>query len=372
MDIICRHCNATYTIADHKVPARKAAAACKRCGNRIVIDPRPAGDPQPAATASMPEAVPPTEAPAKAAHDRPLVEAFPEVAGFHPAHYAMSEIMRPTPKGRYQTRPNKFKLKVLKVVKPTLDALLRKDEQVMRIGGGTAYYPVEIFFGNGFLTMLYNRYAIVATNQRLVMINTNHRMTGLRHYLFQMPYDEIKKVSRGLFRTSLNLVRKKGRRRLFTSMKMAFTRELREFIAPQLTPGSTAVSGDEALECLCPACYTGLPGYTDACETCGATFKNARKAALRSLLPPGWGDWYLGHRLLGGLELMGSLFVWSVVFNLLTQGGAEDAGVAAFILLFYNGFDALLTRHMARKGIMLEARASTTAQTQTRLAAARV
>ena len=372
MDIVCRHCNATYTIADHKVPARKAAATCKRCGNRIVIDPRPAGDPHPDGMTSMPKAVPSPEAPAKNAHDRTLVEAFPEVAGFHPAHYAMSEIMRPTPKGRYQTRPNKFKLKVLKVVKPTLDALLRKDEQVMRISGGTAYYPAELFFGNGFLTMLYNRYALVATNQRLVMINTNHRMTGLRHYLFQMPYGEIKKVSRGLFRTSLNLVRKKGRRRLFTSMKMASTRELREFIAPRLTAGPTAVSGDENLECLCPACYTGLPGYTDACEACGATFKNARKAALRSLLLPGWGDWYLGHRLLGGLELIGSLFVWSIVFSLLTQGGAEDAGVAVFILLFYNGFDALLTRHMARKGVMLEARASTTAQTQTRLAAARV
>ena len=155
-------------------------------------------------------------------------------------------------------------------------------------------------------------------------------------------------------------MRKKGRRRLFTSMKMAFTRELREFIVPQLTPAPAAVSGDKALECLCPVCYTGLPGYTDACQVCGATFKSARKAALRSLLLPGWGDWYLGHRLLGGLELIGSLFVWSVVLSQLAQGGAENAGVAAFILLFYNGFDALLTRHMARKGVMLEAGASKT------------
>ena len=143
-------------------------------------------------------------------------------------------------------------------------------------------------------------------------------------------------------------------------MKMAFTRELREFIVPQLTPAPAAVSGDKALECLCPVCYTGLPGYTDACQVCGATFKSARKAALRSLLLPGWGDWYLGHRLLGGLELIGSLFVWSVVLSQLAQGGAENAGVAAFILLFYNGFDALLTRHMARKGVMLEAGASKT------------
>lgn len=101
MDIICRACNATYAIADHKVPRRKAAATCKRCGSRIVID---------------------------------------------------------------------------------------------------------------------------------------HRMTGTRHYLFQLAYGEIKKISRGLFRTSLSLARKKGPRRLFTSMKMAFTAEMHAFIAPRLTP----------------------------------------------------------------------------------------------------------------------------------------
>ena len=39
MDIICRHCNATYSIPDHKIPRQKAAAACKRCGNRIVVTP---------------------------------------------------------------------------------------------------------------------------------------------------------------------------------------------------------------------------------------------------------------------------------------------------------------------------------------------
>ena len=366
MDIVCRHCNATYTIADHKVPARKAAASCKRCGNRIVIEPLRAAEKAAPATVTE-KAASRVRAPA-ARHDQPLVDAFPEVSQFHPARYAMSEIMPPNRKGRYRTRLNKFKLKILTVVKPTLDALLQKDEQVVRIAGGTAYYPIEILFGNGFLTMLYNRYALVATNQRLVMVNTNHRMTGVRHYLFQMAYGDIKKVSRGLFRTSLNLVRKKGRRRLFTSMKMAFTRELREFIAPRLSPEEVAAPGYAALECLCPSCCTGLPGYAAACSTCGAAFKSAKKAALRSLLLPGWGDWYLGHRLLGGLELLGSLFVWSVVLNLLAQGGAENAGGAALILLFYNGFDALLTRHMARKGVMLEGRAPST-QVQSQLAA---
>jgi len=356
MDIICRHCNATYTIADHKVPRQKAAAACRRCGNRIVIDPRPAPDRAPTPSAAPSPAIDRAAAPAPAAHDRSLVDTFPETAHFHPRRYAMSEIMPPDRKGRYRTRLNKLKLKILTAVKPTLDGLLKKDEQVMCIGGGTAYYPAEILFGNGILTMLYNRYALVATNQRLVMINVNHRMTNTRHYLFQLPYGELKKISRGLFRTSLSLTRKKGPRRLFTSMKKAFTGELQNFIAPRLTPADDHPPAKVPADCLCPACYAGLPKDAHRCPSCGAAFKSASKAALRSLLLPGWGDWYLGHRLLGGVELAGSLIVWSIVLNILAQGGAESAGVAAFILLFYNGFDALLARHMARKGIMLDPR----------------
>lgn len=100
----------------------------------------------------------------------------------------------------------------------------------------------------------------------------------------------------------------------------------------------------------------GLPAKLDQCTVCHAAFKTAKSAALRSLLLPGWGDWYLGHRFLGGCELIGSLIVWSLVFGMLAEGGAENAGVAVFILAFYNGFDALLTRHMARKGYMLESR----------------
>ena len=354
MDIVCRHCNATYTIADHKIPAQKASARCKRCGNRIVITPPAATEPPPPAPArgpAKPEPIGPTRR-----HEEGVIDAFPELTNFSPASYALCEILKPNRKGSYRTRLNKLKVKILTASKPKLDRLVKADEQVMRIAAGTAYYPVEIFFGNGFLTMLYNRYAVVATNRRLVMVNTNHRMTRAGHYVFQMAYGEIRKVSCGLFRTCLDLKRKKGKRRIFNSMKMAFTAELRDFIKPRMTSEKTTPQGDGLSENLCPACYTGLPAKLSQCPACQAAFKTPRKASLRSLLLPGWGDWYLGHRFLGGLELLGSLIVWSIVLSLMAEGGLENTAVAAVLLVFYNGFDALLTRHMARKGYMLEAR----------------
>ena len=72
---------------------------------------------------------------------------------------------------------------------------------------------------------------------------------------------------------------------------------------------------------------------------------------IRSLILPGWGDIYLGHRILGCLELTGSLIVWTMVILLLAAG---EIGTGVFLLLLCNGMDALLTRHMARKGYILE------------------
>ena len=72
---------------------------------------------------------------------------------------------------------------------------------------------------------------------------------------------------------------------------------------------------------------------------------------LRSLILPGWGDIYLGHRVLGFLELLGALMVWLIVIVLVADGAV---GTGLIFLIFCNGIDALLTLHMARKGYILE------------------
>ena len=45
--------------------------------------------------------------------------------------------------------------------------------------------------------------------------------------------------------------------------------------------------------------------------------------------------------------------VWLIVIVLAASG---DFAAAAFLLIICNGLDALLTRHMARKGYILEKR----------------
>lgn len=58
---------------------------------------------------------------------------------------------------------------------------------------------------------------------------------------------------------------------------------------------------------------------------------------MRPLILPGLGDIYLGHRALGVLELIGSLFVWLIVITSLLAGGEGSLEMAIFLLVIYNG-----------------------------------
>ncbi len=357
MDIICSKCNATYRFPESRIPDRKAFFACKRCGNRVTIAPPANTRKKQAQAAPQPRRTPAVSHAAQGQSNAIELE-LPEAAGFAPQHYALDQLLRPNKKGRYKTRLNKLKLKLLGAVQARLDALLEQDEQVLHVAAATAYYPVELFFGNGLLTTLYNRYVVVGTNRRLVAVNTNYRMTKPTHYLFQFPYHTIKKISRGLFGTSLALTRKKGKRRTFISIKRALSAEMKKFISANIDPSLSLDDTAFPPENLCPGCYNALPGKVSFCPKCRTQFKKPRKAALCSLLLPGLGDIYLGHRFLGGLELLGSLFVWGVAASLFLS---NQLVMAIVLLLIYNGFDSLLTLHMAKKGHSLEKKQPQTA-----------
>jgi hypothetical protein len=134
-------------------------------------------------------------------------------------------------------------------------------------------------------------------------------------------------------------------------MKSYLSAELQRFFEGKIDPDASLYDDAPLREHICPACFEPLPAKLESCNKCMAAFKTPKKAMLRSLVLPGWGDIYLGHRVLGFLELIGALMVWFIVIALFADG-AIATGV--FFLVFCNGLDALLTLHMARKGYILE------------------
>lgn len=362
MKITCPSCNAVYSISKGKLPAAKALATCKRCGGSIVIDPGMTVSNGKAASTPgtrRPESVtpPPVQQrlPMSTGADelKEISDIYPEVHALSDDKFELPAILTPTKKGSYKTRKNKYKIRILRAVQDKVERILNDGEKVMRIGKGTAYYPLELLLGNGWLTMMYNQYAILCTNRRILFININSRINRPTHYLFQMPYTDVKKIKRGMIFNNLILSRYRGRRRTFTAVKRYLSNELKMFVEKMKAASDDTVPGNISPEKLCPSCFVPLADGLENCPQCGADFRVPWKAMVRSLLLPGLGDMYLGHRVLGALEMLVSLYVWILMITSVRAGGAENLIVAAVLLPIYNGMDGLLTYHMAKKGYML-------------------
>jgi predicted Zn finger-like uncharacterized protein len=361
MQVICPTCNSVYRIPSDRIPVRKTLATCKRCGGKITIEPRSEGSqvpsaetrPSPRADFGSRQEISPSQARGWTSPDLAVLGEYPELESLDPGRFSLAEIFTVNRKGSYKTRVNTLKAKILSATQDVLVRLLQSGERVLRIAKATAYYPAEIFFGNGWLTTLYNHYALVATDQRLLFINVNPKISHPTHYFFQMPYGAIKKVATGLLGTSLVIHRVQGRRRTFTNLKRAMGRELREFVRERQSNPQILKAGSAVVENLCPSCLLPLEKNLLSCPKCRAAFKRPQTALLKSLVLPGWGDVYLGHRVLGLLEMIGSALIWTVALGALVSGHQENFIFAGVLLAFYNGIDGLLTLHMAKKGYML-------------------
>ena len=360
MRVACSSCKAEYNIPDEKIAGKKMQARCSKCGETITIDPAEKTDEQDLASPdSATEASPPVQEETVAAQativakDHPLFLAYPELLSLGGDEFDFLEIFTPNKKGNYKHGKNKFKLKILEVVAEKGAKILKGDEKVLRVAKGTAYYPSELFFGNGFLTMLYNHFAILCTDTRVIFINVNPKVTKATHYLFQLPYDQLKNVKKGGIFGRLIFNKKKGKRRLFNGVKRYLMKEVAEFISGRIAENPATQSG-ALLEDLCPSCWTPLPKGLGNCSACKAVFKSPKKAAIRSLLLPGLGDIYLGHKLLGSMELFGAVIVWFIVVVLLTSGEEGAWLTALLMVLFVNGFDGIMTYFMGQKGYLLE------------------
>jgi len=366
MKVICPSCNADYNIPESRIPANGAQATCKRCNGKIMIKPAaavqqepitPTSKPIPAAPPAEPSQTPKQSTPAtpktgKSAVDHPSFTDYPSLRDVASPRLDLDEILTVNKKGGYKNGKNKIKIKIIASVAPVLEDVLENDEVVKKVGRGIANYPLEVFLGNGALTLLYNRYAILCTDRRVLMINTTYSMKRPAHYLFQLPYQYIEKVKRGFIFTHLTFIRKLGKKRIFNYVDRFSMKEISEFVTAQIEGPKPAGKLKALFDDLCPSCYVPLEKGLKTCTHCQTGFKVPRTAFLKSLLLPGWGDLYLGHRFLGGMELLVSIGLWAFLISLLLSPATETLIAAGILIIVFNVMDSLLTLHMARKGYM--------------------
>ncbi len=285
-----------------------------------------------------------------------LAAEFPEVRQIQRLEkYDLASIF-PDRDGYFARKAIRKKIGLLTRLSPLLSRILGEQERVLFIGRGIIQYLVEILLGNGWLTYYYNIHALVFTDQRILLINIKNNGQP-KHMLHQIRYGEIQswkgpsligggvviKFNAGKKLTLVQIPRRDGR-----VMKMVVERI-------QGTPAVGSLpTAAESFQHLCPSCFAEIPKGVYACPGCRTAFKTPRKAALRSFLLPGWGDIYLTHRVLGTLELLGSVTLVSLFLIALLWGDLGQAVVFLIFILFYHTLDAALTYRMGNKGLIPE------------------
>jgi len=357
MTFTCPHCHKQHRLPEGVVLPPNSAAHCKKCGKRFLLD-GAVGDqstPEPTLDKMSEVATSPAEAPGTTdGATAAILDAFPELRGLPPGQFVLNEMFIPGAGERYQTRRNRLLAKLLIATAPLLtENILQKDELVCRIARGIAYFPFEIPYANGLLTWPLNYYALVATNHRLIFINLDYRFFHPTHYIFQIPFDSIARVSRGFYGSSLIVTTGAGRTWDFTTINRRLASGLEKFVRGQLEQLVATGSEGHSPSQLCPACYQPVPEKLVSCPHCLIPYKSARVAIKKSMLLPGTGNIYLSNSYLGIIEILGYLFTWVMTIVLVIIGIPGGILGGGLLVVGYHLMAAIMAGKMAGKGYMM-------------------
>ncbi|MBI4230361.1 MAG: hypothetical protein HY608_05960 [Planctomycetes bacterium] len=245
--------------------------------------------------------------------------------------------------GWWAGRRSKKKLRLLQRIDPAVRPMLEGGEQVFFVTTGLQHsFFEELFLGQ---VMYYlNRQAFVLTTKRILMIQirSNDRPAHLRA---QIQYDQVEKVLLSWGKCKLRL--RTGKTLLFLRIPKADREVFQKFLVAHHARAVVPEGPAAGKENLCPHCYDVVEGLPDRCGGCGGSFKSARKAGALSLLFPGLGDLYLGHRGIALLEMLGAGIVWFAILS----APQNDAAIIPFIIALLHVPDSFQTWRIGRKGL---------------------
>lgn len=247
----------------------------------------------------------------------------------------------------------KRRAKLLKHVGPKLQEMLLSNEEVLYVAKGVQYSFAENYFMGAWLASMINQTAFVLTNLRLLMLRCNG--SGKPHETYWVIYyseiDQFKPNWAGVLKlklqdrktltfTGFNTRDRKAMPSLFQS---AIEQYQRLGFSPDVS---------QSRENLCSYCYQVVPKGEYHCDSCGADYWSPKQLALRSLIFPSWGDLCMKHYGMATVELIGYAISWFAAINAL-QGPDKVEGlvIALAIFLIEHPFDAVLTYHVASKGL---------------------
>ena len=245
-----------------------------------------------------------------------------------------------------------------------LQKALLPGETVKYVALGVQQKLLEQYF-LGIFAQSINQTLFVFTNLRILLFNSD-RKGHPKHSYWSIYYNEIKKFKGFISTMTLKLHDKstykythfkgKDKKRIPKLVEEA----IGEYELLNFQPESS-----QSRENLCTTCLQVVPTQVYQCPTCQREYFTPWELTKRSLIFPSWGDFTMGHRLVGSIELASYLICCCVsltaVFNETYQRYLNnnlsilDVFFALltplFIFLFLHLPDAFLTYFLAKKGL---------------------
>ncbi|HSR41464.1 MAG TPA: zinc ribbon domain-containing protein [Longimicrobiales bacterium] len=271
----------------------------------------------------------------------------------HDLPYRFETIFDDESRGARNRSKKKFKL--LRAIDEELRRMLDQGEEVRFLTEGTIFTFWESYL-LGWLLHFFNKRAVVLTDRRIILLQVRVWSSKPGVLASQIRYRGIAKV-RGRLLGGAKLELRDGKSVRFTGMPRSDRKFLQDLVERLREAGITPESGEVGREELCPHCHAVVSLGDRECPACRGTFKSPRVAGLRSLLFPGLGDFYMGHKALATIEFLFALIVWVVLF----MPGAGDPWtrielvfVALILIVFIHVPDAVATWYLARRGVFPE------------------
>lgn len=267
----------------------------------------------------------------------------------HDAPYRFDSIFEDG--GWWERFRSKRKLALLRRIDGELRQMLDEDEEVYFLSTGSDTSGIEAFFLGWWLYLLFRR-AIVLTDRRILFLQIDVRGRP-KETRSQLRYPAIAGVEETLLgRAKFEL--QNGETEVLSFAPRRDEDRIREIAEEMrmMPAGSAARAG--GVEDLCPHCYAVVEERPDRCPSCGDPLGSARKAAGLSLLLPGFGDQYLGHRWYAAVEVTGTLLVWLGFWIVIEAAGTPAATVllaGGVVFAVMHGLDAAATWYVGRKAV---------------------
>jgi hypothetical protein len=242
---------------------------------------------------------------------------------------------------------------MLQSVEPRLGFLLFPGERIEFVTRGALNSLVEQYF-MGVWSIMVNRTLFLFTNMRLILLNCDGKGRA-KTLMWQIPYERMQKYAPGTFSGHVKIKTVGGKSYSFIGVPGKDRKRLKEYMVARLAhtrAQGLAFPSHADRDPLCCQCATPLPKGARQCHECGDVLIDPMTPALLSLLMPGIGHLYLGHRAMSLLEMLGYAILLANMVFLVLKVGVAGLVVAVPVILIANTADALVTLYVAKKGAM--------------------